>query len=154
MVREKVLLYDSNFLPRPETLSFSQIVSAISRISWSSSVSETITHIVLPLTKYGDAKLMMDKYLKQTCEDLIFDTTKTICDPVSSFLLKIQAIQLKNVSTQQTFAQPEAVEALYQSFLVSLELTLKNVNKKIQSYLGDRTTQTVLIGIIRVKLRI
>ena len=102
---------------------------------------------------------MLDKELRQICEDLILETAKACIEPISSFMLKVSAFQLRNKQLsnkeylyKQNFATPEHVLKLFEHFKHVLKDVLIKVVEKMNSYLGDKKTEFILIKVIRVNI--
>jgi hypothetical protein len=110
----------------------------------------------------------VDKELKRVCEDLILENAKAALEPVSSFLLKVSAFRLRNEARnlaskelliRQTFAQPgivagindnvDAVLATFEGFTKTVQSRFSTTVGKMNSYLGDRKTEAILIKVIK-----
>ena len=152
MLREQLAIFDANFTSRSSSFNFNQAVTSIRQSSWMQGLLQVGSSLISPA--HGpeeDVKKMVDIDLKQTCEDFILETSKKCTEPLGSFLLKTAAfIQTRRGDLKsQSFASPLIVEGLYQEFLKRVDELAVTMNK-LSSYIGDKSTQGILIRIIRV----
>ena len=104
--------------------------------------------------------------LKRVCEDVILDAAKTAIDPISSFMLKVSAFRLRSSGrsnellslSKQNFATPgipdfnlflDHVIGVFTQFKKVLKDHLELVSSKMDNYLGDKSTETILLRVIR-----
>jgi hypothetical protein len=107
MLREQVMPFDASFILREESLDFASMVGTLTaalKSSWTVDKLSQVTSFGRQLfaastpqvvQTYADSKLMVDRDLKRVCEDVILETVKEGAGPVSSFLLKVSAFQLR-----------------------------------------------------------
>jgi hypothetical protein len=102
--------------------------------------------------------------LKRVCEDVILDAAKTAIEPISSFMLKVSAFRLRvagrsnaEILSKQNFATPGILKFLKLDHVIEVfnlfnnlaKQHLSNVSKKMNDYLGDKKTETILLRVIR-----
>ncbi|KAJ3055112.1 Golgi transport complex subunit 3, partial [Quaeritorhiza haematococci] len=167
MLREQIAPYDVNFVRKEEMLDFTgiqDVVSSLRKNTWAiTSLTTGILNAATPRVKqnFTDSKQAVDTELKRICEDFILETARGCVEPVSAFLLKISAFRLRNEQkalnarealSSQSFAQPAQVLQILDTFKETLTTRLSLATTKMASYLGDRTTEDVLIHVIKTNI--
>jgi conserved oligomeric Golgi complex subunit 3 len=135
----------------------------------------TLTNLGLELVSSGlpvprvletniDSKLSVNMELKRVCEEMILDTAKPIIEPLSSFMIKVTAFNLKMEKEaksgsngasvgrlgMQPFASPQECVAKCKALLQGIDKNLGEVVSKMADYLGDKRTEAVLLLHLKV----
>ncbi|TPX43835.1 hypothetical protein SeLEV6574_g04838 [Synchytrium endobioticum] len=170
MLREQIAPFDVAFVRRQEVLDFGALSEAVSSVlanplSFGNFSQAVLASAALPkvVERYPDAKEGVDKELKRICEDFILDTTRSCVEPLSSFLLKVQAFKLRDSSIRpssvprlslpsQNFAQPAQVLQIQDAFREVLSKRLGHAISRMADYLGDKRTEAVLVRVMRANI--
>ncbi|KAJ3051718.1 Golgi transport complex subunit 3 [Rhizophlyctis rosea] len=164
MLREQIAPFDVNFVRKEEVLEFSGLRDAVTNIMQSrwgigalASLGKGIMSAAAPSTveSFSDAKQLVDTELKRVCEEFIVETAKGCVDGLSGFLAKVAAFQLKSETQPnaplhgQAFATGDTIIQLYTDFLEIVQARMTATTSKMADYLGDRKTESVLIGVVK-----
>jgi hypothetical protein len=201
MLREQLAPFDTRFIRRQEALDFSGLLKRVSsamRGTASSGSSPgargggagagsgggqsysllTWSAAVIPklVESRSDMKLRVDMELKSACEDVILECSKAVLEPITSFLLKVQAFLRMHRSAggvgggqSALLADPAAaaaggprdvdlmqhafsatLPAVQEQFRALLASKLSACASKMRSYLGDKGTERILFRVIHV----
>ncbi|KAI9203906.1 Sec34-like family-domain-containing protein [Polychytrium aggregatum] len=167
MLREQIAPFDVDFVRKDDVLDFPGLSEAVSTLmvkSWSISNLTTISRDLITaastpqlLENYSDAKQGVDNELKRVCEDFILETTRACTEPISSFMLKVHAFNIKNdakpasareLLMRQPFATPDQVQLVVASLQELLKSRLVSTLSKMSDYLGDKKTEGILIRVL------
>ncbi|KAL8160894.1 hypothetical protein V2J09_012383 [Rumex salicifolius] len=175
ILREQIAPFDIEFSVTHKELDFSHLLEHLRRIlrgqvslfDWSRSTSLARTLSPRVLESQIDAKKDLEKSLKSTCEEFIMAVTKHIVDPLLSFVAKVTAvkaaaspgIQSQNLDPlrtkplkEQAFATPEKVAELFEKVRTAMQQELPKVIEKMNLYLQNPSTQSVLFKPIKTNI--
>ncbi|KAG9299881.1 hypothetical protein G9A89_005410 [Geosiphon pyriformis] len=166
ILKERTASFETQFVHEEKDLDFSEMTDALNEIL-QNKYSILSPNTLIGLAQKGmpkvvghrvDAKLEVDKKLKQICEEFILGNAKEAVESLSSFLLKVSAFRLRNdmkPTHQQTplkhqsFAQTVNILEVYKNFRSLVQSKLQFISSKLSQYLDDRKTETVLLRPLR-----
>nr|GEU61323.1 conserved oligomeric Golgi complex subunit 3 isoform X1 [Tanacetum cinerariifolium] len=157
-------------------LNFSHLLEHLRRIlrgqtslfDWSrttTSLARTLSPRVLE--SQIDAKKELEKNLKATCEEFIMSVTKSVVDPMLSFVTKVTAVRVALSSgaqnqklesamgkplKDQAFASPDKVAEIVQKVNAAMQNELPRVMEKMKLYLQNPSTRTILFKPIKTNI--
>jgi len=106
-----------------------------------------------------EAKHGIDHELQKACQELITQCTDPICEPIRTWVSRIQDQTTDRRSpgdqqplAAQSWAQQPAVEALEKSFRVACERDLRASIARMRLYLEDDRTVGLLVGHIQDRI--
>lgn len=110
--------------------------------------------------RISDEKKELDQDLRKACEVLITDIAQRTLEPISQFLERVAQMQnrstpdkeYKFILQNQSFALPEQLALVVQSFSNNLRGCLLEDFRKIQHSLRDPRTEKVLVGVIKTNI--
>ncbi|CAN0920500.1 Conserved oligomeric Golgi complex subunit 3 [Linum grandiflorum] len=175
ILREQIAPFDIEFSVTHKELDFSHLLEHLRRIlrgqtslfDWSRSTSLARTLSPRVLESQFDAKKELEKSLKATCEEFIMSVTKSVVDPMLSFVTKVTAVKVAlSVGGQgqkadsimakpikdQAFASPEKVAELVQKVNAAIQKELPPVMDKMKLYLQNPSTRTILFKPIKTNI--
>ncbi|PWA83224.1 sec34-like family protein [Artemisia annua] len=176
ILREQIAPFDIEFSVTHKELDFSHLLEHLRRIlrgqtslfDWSStttSLARTLSPRVLE--SQIDAKKELEKNLKATCEEFIMSVTKSVVDPMLSFVTKVTAVRVALSSgaqnqklesamgkplKDQAFASPDKVAEIIQKVNAAMQNELPRVMEKMKLYLQNPSTRTILFKPIKTNI--
>ncbi|KAI8903156.1 Sec34-like family-domain-containing protein [Gorgonomyces haynaldii] len=149
LLREHLGMFDAEFVPKEQEMSLRMRLRQLPGMQWANGVLS-----ILPdpfQHRPSDSKQYLDDELKRCCEDFILQSSRQCTEDLSAFVLKAGAFkQLGRTSLgSQSFAQPQIVQELQSDFVKKMQVVIPETFTKISSYIGDPSTQMVLLRIIR-----
>ncbi|KAI3762323.1 hypothetical protein L1987_52749 [Smallanthus sonchifolius] len=175
ILREQIAPFDIEFSVTHKELDFSHLLEHLRRIlrgqtslfDWSRSTSLARTLSPRVLESQIDAKKELEKNLKATCEEFIMSVTKSVVDPMLSFVTKVTAVKVALSSggqnqklesamgkplKDQAFATPDKVVEIVQKVNVAMQNELPRVMGKMKLYLQNPSTRTILFKPIKTNI--
>ncbi|CAN1761348.1 Conserved oligomeric Golgi complex subunit 3 [Linum perenne] len=175
ILREQIAPFDIEFSVTHKELDFSHLLEHLRRIlrgqtslfDWSRSTSLARTLSPRVLESQFDAKKELEKSLKATCEEFIMSVTKSVVDPMLSFVTKVTAVKvafsaggqsqradsiMSKPIKDQAFASPEKVAELVQKINAAIQSELPPVMDKMKLYLQNPSTRTILFKPIKTNI--
>ncbi|XP_076924103.1 conserved oligomeric Golgi complex subunit 3-like [Bidens hawaiensis] len=176
ILREQIAPFDIEFSVTHKELDFSHLLEHLRRIlrgqtslfDWSrstTSLARTLSPRVLE--SQIDAKKELEKNLKATCEEFIMSVTKSVVDPMLSFVTKVTAVKVALSSggqnqklesamgkplKDQAFATPDKVAEIVQKVNAAMQNELPKVMEKMKLYLQNPSTRTILFKPIKTNI--
>ncbi|KAI3807907.1 hypothetical protein L1987_23844 [Smallanthus sonchifolius] len=174
ILREQIAPFDIEFSVTHKELDFSHLLEHLRRIlrgqtslfDWSRSTSLARTLSPRVLESQIDAKKELEKNLKATCEEFIMSVTKSVVDPMLSFVTKVTAVKVALSSggqnqklesagkplKDQAFATPDKVAEIVQKVNAAMQIELPRVMGKMKLYLQNPSTRTILFKPIKTNI--
>ncbi|KAJ0681637.1 putative oligomeric Golgi complex, subunit 3, cullin repeat-like-containing domain superfamily [Helianthus annuus] len=175
ILREQIAPFDIEFSVTHKELDFSHLLEHLRRIlrgqtslfDWSRSTSLARTLSPRVLESQIDAKKELEKNLKATCEEFIMSVTKSVVDPMLSFVTKVTAVKVALSSgaqnqklesamgkplKDQAFATPDKVAEIVQKVNAAMQNELPRVMEKMKLYLQNPSTRTILFKPIKTNI--
>ncbi|KAJ0442772.1 putative oligomeric Golgi complex, subunit 3, cullin repeat-like-containing domain superfamily [Helianthus annuus] len=175
ILREQIAPFDIEFSVTHKELDFSHLLEHLRRIlrgqtslfDWSRSTSLARTLSPRVLESQIDAKKELEKNLKATCEEFIMSVTKSVVDPMLSFVTKVTAVKVALSSgaqnqklesamgkplKDQAFATPNKVAEIVQKVNAAMQNELPRVMEKMKLYLQNPSTRTILFKPIKTNI--
>ncbi|XP_076899342.1 conserved oligomeric Golgi complex subunit 3-like isoform X1 [Bidens hawaiensis] len=175
ILREQIAPFDIEFSVTHKELDFSHLLEHLRRIlrgqtslfDWSRSTSLARTLSPRVLESQIDAKKELEKNLKATCEEFIMSVTKSVVDPMLSFITKVTAVKVALSSggqnqklesamgkplKDQAFATPDKVAEIVQKVNAAMQNELPKVMEKMKLYLQNPSTRTILFKPIKTNI--
>lgn len=175
ILREQIAPFDIEFSVTHKELDFSHLLEHLRRIlrgqtslfDWSRSTSLARTLSPRVLESQIDAKKELEKNLKTTCEEFIMSVTKSVVDPMLSFVTKVTAVRVAFSSgaqnqklesamgkplKEQAFATPDKVAEIIQKVSAAMQNELPRVMGKMKLYLQNPSTRTILFKPIKTNI--
>ncbi|KAI3705956.1 hypothetical protein L1987_76206 [Smallanthus sonchifolius] len=175
ILREQIAPFDIEFSVTHKELDFSHLLEHLRRIlrgqtslfDWSRSTSLARTFSPRVLESQIDAKKELEKNLKATCEEFIMSVTKSVVDPMLSFVTKVTAVKVALSSgaqnqklessmgkplKDQAFATPDKVAEIVQKVNAAMQNELPRVMRKMKLYLQNPSTRTILFKPIKTNI--
>ncbi|KAI7747737.1 hypothetical protein M8C21_008300 [Ambrosia artemisiifolia] len=175
ILREQIAPFDIEFSVTHKELDFSHLLEHLRRIlrgqtslfDWSRSTSLARTLSPRVLESQIDAKKELEKNLKATCEEFIMSVTKSVVDPMLSFVTKVTAVKVALSSgaqnqklesamgkplKDQAFASPDKVAEIVQKVNSAMQNELPRVMEKMKLYLQNPSTRTILFKPIKTNI--
>ncbi|GJU17309.1 conserved oligomeric Golgi complex subunit 3-like protein [Tanacetum coccineum] len=176
ILREQIAPFDIEFSVTHKELDFSHLLEHLRRIlrgqtslfDWSrttTSLARTLSPRVLE--SQIDAKKELEKNLKATCEEFIMSVTKSVVDPMLSFVTKVTAVRVALSSgaqnqklesamgkplKDQAFASPDKVAEIVQKVNAAMQNEMPRVMEKMKLYLQNPSTRTILFKPIKTNI--
>ncbi|KAI3783784.1 hypothetical protein L1987_42870 [Smallanthus sonchifolius] len=167
--------FDIEFSVTHKELDFSHLLEHLRRIlrgqtslfEWSRSTSLARTFSPRVLESQIDAKKELEKNLKATCEEFIMSVTKSVVDPMLSFVTKVTAVKVALSSgaqnqklesamgkplKDQNFATPDKVVEIVQKVNAAMQNELPRVMRKTKLSLQNPSTRTILFKPIKTNI--
>ncbi|KAL8209381.1 hypothetical protein R6Q57_006113 [Mikania cordata] len=175
ILREQIAPFDIEFSVTHKELDFSHLLEHLRRIlrgqtslfDWSRSASLARTLSPRVLESQIDAKKELEKNLKATCEEFIMSVTKSVVDPMLSFVTKVTAVKVALSSSaqnqkleaatgkplkDQAFATPDKVAEIVQKVNAAMHNELPRVMDKMKLYLQNPSTRAILFKPIKTNI--
>ncbi|KAD4584124.1 hypothetical protein E3N88_21725 [Mikania micrantha] len=175
ILREQIAPFDIEFSVTHKELDFSHLLEHLRRIlrgqtslfDWSRSASLARTLSPRVLESQIDAKKELEKNLKATCEEFIMSVTKSVVDPMLSFVTKVTAVKVALSSSaqnqkleaatgkplkDQAFATPDKVAEIVQKVNAAMHNELPRVMEKMKLYLQNPSTRAILFKPIKTNI--
>ncbi|CAJ0758129.1 2422_t:CDS:10 [Entrophospora sp. SA101] len=135
ILKDQIAVFGTQFVHEEKDLDFSSITNALNEIL------QNKYSILSPNTLFGlaqkgipkvkeniiDSKLEVDKELKKTCEEFIYNLNQQT-------LLK-----------DQNFASPKNIIEVYETFQNSVKMRIQYIMTKMSEYIEDKDTEAVLL---------
>ncbi|XP_071732124.1 conserved oligomeric Golgi complex subunit 3-like isoform X1 [Rutidosis leptorrhynchoides] len=175
ILREQIAPFDIEFSVTHKELDFSHLLEHLRRIlrgqtslfDWSRSTSLARTLSPRVLESQIDAKKELEKNLKTTCEEFIMSVTKSVVDPMLSFVTKVTAVRVALSSSaqnqkldsamgkplkDQAFASPDKVAEIVHKVNAAMQNELPRVMEKMKLYLQNPSTRTILFKPVKTNI--
>nr|XP_043637301.1 conserved oligomeric Golgi complex subunit 3 isoform X2 [Erigeron canadensis] len=175
ILREQIAPFDIEFSVTHKELDFSHLLEHLRRIlrgqtslfDWSRSSSLARTLSPRVLESQIDAKKELEKNLKTTCEEFIMSVTKSVVDPMLSFVAKVTTVRgalssgaqnqklespMGKALKDQAFATPDKVAEIVQKVNATMQNELPRVMEKMKLYLQNPSTRAILFKPIKTNI--
>ncbi|CAJ0912409.1 687_t:CDS:10 [Entrophospora sp. SA101] len=162
ILKDQIAVFGTQFVHEEKDLDFSSITNALNEIL------QNKYSILSPNTLFGlaqkgipkvkeniiDSKLEVDKELKKTCEEFIYNCANSAIEPLTSFFMKVSTFGIRNklkpVNQQtllkdQNFASPKNIIEVYETFQNSVKMRIQYIMTKMSEYIEDKDTEAVLL---------